>query len=98
MEYINYKHLYLSQENEIVIYLGYNLKLTKIEFNILKAIMQNPRKPISSEQIADFCAFDCSKENIVYHVSKINSKTKAIGNRILIKNIAKKGYFLNEKM
>ena len=98
MKYLNYKYLCLSPENEIVIYLGYPLKLTKIEFNILKAIMKNPQKPIFIEQISDFGALDYNKENVVYHISKINSKSKVIGNRILIKNIAKKGYFLNEKM
>ncbi|MBO5714826.1 MAG: helix-turn-helix domain-containing protein [Clostridia bacterium] len=98
MDYLNYRQLYLSQQEETVIYLGYHLKLTKSEYKILKVIMQKPKNPISAEQIAILSGLDCNKENIVYHISMINSKAKVIGNRILIKNIAKKGYFLNDKM
>ena len=98
MDYLKYKHLYLLPEEEAFIYLGYRLKLTKSEYKILYALIQSPKKPISAEQIALQCELEYNKENVVYHISSINSKAKAIGNRVLIKNIAKKGYFLNEKM
>ncbi|MBR2381614.1 MAG: winged helix-turn-helix domain-containing protein [Clostridia bacterium] len=98
MIYTNYKHLYISEDKEEIIYLGYRLKLTKSEYKILKILTKNPKKPIPAEQIANQCELDCSKESIVYYISSINSKAKVIGNRILIKNIAKKGYFLNDKM
>lgn len=98
MNFLQYKHLYLLIEEEVFIYLGYRLKLTKSEYKILQVLIKKPKKPISAEQIALLSELDCSKENIVYHISSINSKAKVIGNRILIKNIAKNGYFLNEKM
>ena len=95
MDYLNYKHLYILVNTEEVIYLGYRLNLTKSEYKILKALVLKPSKALSAEEIAKYSELNCNKENVIYHISRINSKAKVIGNRVLIKNIAKKGYFLN---
>ena len=60
--------------------------------------MENPKKILSAKDFCRLLGVELSKQNIAYHVFGINSKAKAIGNRVLIKNMAKIGYFLNDKM
>ena len=96
--YLHYKHLYLNPNKNEVIFLGYNLNTTKTEYSILRALMENTRSPLSAEEISHITSSELSKENIAFHISNINNKAKIIGNRPLIKNITKNGYFLNEEM
>ena len=98
MTYLKHNYLSISENENFAILLGYKLKLTKTEYLILKAIIKNNNTPISSEEISMYTSLELSKENVAFHVFNINSKAKLISNRILIKNIAKLGYFLNDKM
>ena len=97
-KYITYKHLYISGNENHVIFLGYELSLTKTEYLVLKTLVKSNNSPISAEQIASQTELELSKENVSFHISSINRKAKLISNRILVKNIAKIGYFLNEEM
>ena len=96
--YIRFGHLYLDEDEKKAIFLGYDMKLTKSEYHILKAITVNSKKPINAEAIALNSGLEISKENVTFHISNINQKAKAIGNRPIIKNMTKIGYFLNEEM
>jgi DNA-binding response OmpR family regulator len=60
--------------------------------------MENPKNPLTREKLSEAIGFKKDSSNISFHIFKINSKAKSIGNRVLIKNIAKIGYFLNQKM
>ena len=95
---LKYKHLLISGNENLIILLGYKLNLTKTEYLILKALIKNPSTPLSAEDISEEICFILSKENLCYHISNINHKAKTISNRLLVKNIAKIGYFLNEEM
>ena len=90
--YVKCNHLYVA-ENDII-YLGYKLELTKTEYQIIEVLIKSGSSPISAEQISIETGLDLSKENVAFHISSINRKAKFIGNRILIKNISKIGYFL----
>ena len=92
--YIKYNHLYIAEDENEVILLGYKLELTKTEYQIIKILIKNGNSPVSAEQISIETGMDLSKENVAFHISSINRKAKFIGNRILIKNISKIGYFL----
>ena len=94
-KYIKHNQLYIAENENVVILLGYELNLTKTEYQILKALAENGDSPLSNEQISSVTGLNLSKENLAFHVFNINHKAKFIGNRILIKNIAKIGYFLN---
>ena len=96
--YVSYKHLHLDLNSRKAILLGYELPLTKTEYKVLGALIQSPKKPLKAEQIIEFSSLEISDKNLVYHISCINKKAKSISNRILIKNLAKNGYFLNEEM
>lgn len=74
--------------------MGYKLKLTKSEYTVLKVLAQNVATPLSSEKISLATGCEISPKNVAFHVHNINKKAKNISNRILIKNIAKIGYFL----
>lgn len=93
---IQYKHLSIVDKR--VIYLGYDLGATKTEREILRALIESRESPLSAEEISKRASLEMSKENITYHICSINNKAKLIGNRNLIKNIVKIGYFLNEEM
>ena len=97
-KYICYKHLYVEENNNSAILLGYKLSLTKTEYLILKELVKSKNSPISAEDLARRMNLELSKENLAFHVFNINSKAKHISSRILIKNISKIGYFLNEEM
>lgn len=97
-KYISFKHIHIDLKSNRAVYLGYPLEVTKTEFLILCAFIEGPKKPLSAEDIAAAASLDLSKENVAYHISRINAKAKRIGNRILIKNLSKTGYFLNEEM
>ena len=92
----SYKHLHLEEDN--VIFLGYKLTLTKTEYSILKVLINSGNSPVSIEQLCEQTGLNLSKENVAFHVFSINKKAKIISNRVLIKNLAKNGYFLNEEM
>ena len=93
---LQYKHLSIFENK--VIYLGYDIGATKTERAILQTLIQNTKSPLSAEELPSLSGLEMTKENVTYHISSINHKAKLIGNRILIKNIVKKGYFLNEEM
>lgn len=93
--YIHFKNLYISENENYAIYLGYKMNLTHSEYLILKTISKNCGKPISADEISEKTGTEFSKENIAFHVYNINKKAKLISNRIFIKNISKIGYFLN---
>lgn len=96
--YINYRHLFVDQTKNEIFFLGYNLNATKIEYSIIKALLKNTKSPTPAEEIISISNLDLNKSNLAFHISNINSKAKIIGNRPLIKNIVKLGYFLNEEM
>ena len=94
----NYTRFAIDQTNRKVVYLGYDLKATKTEYQLLLALSNNGNSPLSAEQISSLSGVNFTKESLAFHVLSINNKAKTIGNRPLIKNIAKIGYFLNEEM
>ncbi len=98
LNYIRYRHLYINEDENEVIFLGYILNTTNMEYAILRALAENSKKPLSLEEISDITSLYLKKEYLAYHISNINKKAKDIGGRPLIKNIAKIGYFLNEEM
>ena len=95
---LRYGHLYIDEELKKAILLGYPLSLTKTEYQILLAIMKCNGKPVTASKISELCELELTNQNVSFHISSINRKAKAIGNRLLIKNLVKIGYFLNEEM
>ena len=93
--YIKHNSLYVAENENQVVLLGYELCLTKTEYKILKTLVQNTSAPLSAEQISSIANLELTKENVAFHVSSINKKAKCIYSRALIKNITKNGYFLN---
>ena len=96
--YKSFKHLHVSENSRDALYLGYRINLTKTEHAILYALVTNLDKPLSDKDFCSISGLELTNKKIAYHVFQINSVAKTIGNRKLIKNKAKFGYFLNEKM
>ncbi len=97
-QYISRKYLHLGADKDDVIYLNYKIKCTKTEYTILKVFVTSRSKYLTPLEIIEISGLNISQENVIYHISSINSKAFAIGGRKLVKNQAKKGYFLNEEM
>ena len=93
-----FSKLYIGNNIDEVVYLGYPLNLTKKEYLILLALVENYPKTLNSNDLIDLIDKSMSSHNVSYHISSINKKAKIIGNRKLIKNKSKIGYFLNEEM
>ena len=95
MTWLKHNYLSISTTARIVILMGYKLPVTKTEYLILNALMHSKGSPLSADQISNLIGYELSSRCLAFHVFNINSKAKLISNRILIKNIAKMGYFLN---
>ena len=96
--YIRHNHLYINEDENEVILLGYVLNMTNMEYAILRALAESCKKPLSLDEISKATGLYLTNSTLSYHVFRINEKAKAIGGRPLIKNIVKIGYFLNKEM
>ena len=94
-KYITYEYLSVAKNENLVMFLGYRLTLTKTEYLILKALTSNGGSALSAEQISNQIGLELTKENIAFHIFNINKKAKCISERILIKNNTKIVYFLH---
>ena len=92
----SYKQIIIDEDK--VIFLGYQLILTKTEYSILKALIDSADTPLLPDEICAKIGIELSNKNISFHISNINKKAKIISNRKLVKKFAKNGYFLNEEM
>lgn len=95
---IPFKRIFIDTELNKAYFLGYHIPLTKTEIEILHILLESQISTLSAQEIADRTSVQASKENVVYHISNINKKAHIIGNRKIILNIAKSGYFLNPEM
>ncbi len=97
-KYKSFRRLFLGQTRKEVIYLGYALEVTKREYDILRLLLDEQSHALTPEQIAALLGGNVTEKNIAYHIFNLNKKSKSLGNREIIKNKAKIGYFLNEEM
>ena len=69
-----------------VIYLGYELKLTRSEREILGLLVLQRDRNVSTAEIAEVGLGDChiKGSTVSKHISSINSKAKKIGGRTMI--------------
>lgn len=81
--------------------LGYPLRLTKNEHNILLLLLSDRKRIFSSEEILCLIfpfSSKTSKNQLAVHVCNINKKAMAISGRRLIVNPHKNGYTLNSRI
>lgn len=90
--------LWVGDNRKSIVYLGYPLKLTEYEYLVLKALWDNRGQVLSPERISEITGGKVEHIYVTYHVFGINRKSREIGDRSIVKNIAKNGYFLNEEM
>ena len=91
--------LYNDEQNKRVIYLGYDMKLSKTEYIIFNCIYQSGEDFISPEQIINECYTD-KKPNvsdIAAHICHINKKADDIGYRPIIISKYGVGYKITDK-
>lgn len=96
--YIRHNHLYLNENENEVILLGYEINMTNMEYAILRALAEKCKKPLSLDEISEATGLYLTNSSLSYHIFRINEKAKAVSGRPLIKNIAKIGYFLSKEM
>ena len=83
-ESFDYNGILYSNGKEVV-YLGYELKLTPTEREILGFLVSEKERDVPTKEIAEACGDLHLKESTVSkHVSSINSKAKTIGGRTVI--------------
>ncbi len=97
-EFISYSHLHVGESRKSVVYLNYMLELTQTEYDIICLLVQRAGTPISAEKIARALNISSGSHGVACHISLINKKAFAIGERKLILNSSKIGYFLNKQM
>ena len=94
-----YKHLTIDEDDGSVYYLGYKLKLTKSEYDIVCSIA-NSADGVRSGEFTDSSGKIKNKaiiQNSAVHICNINRKSRDIGNRKLI--VCEDGkYYFNEFM
>lgn len=83
-ESFNYNGVLYSSGDE-VIFLGYDLKLTPTEREILGVLVSQKERGVPTEEIAQACGNSHMKESTVSkHISSINAKAKTVGGRTMI--------------
>ncbi len=96
-----YGHLKLIKSNHSAIYLGLKMKLTQSEYRILLYMCTNGEKIFPPEEILAYCfaeSYRMVSTNVKYHISHINKKSKALGDRKIILSVRGKGYKINDHM
>ncbi len=90
--------LYNDTQNSRVIYLGYDMKLSKKESMIFSYIYQS-KGFVSAKQIIENCYSDKKPKvsDIAAHICHINKKAHNIGGRVLIISKYGVGYKLTDK-
>ena len=93
------KIIEIDLEKREVLYLGYELKLTKTEFDVLYAISRQ-KSPQRSKDLFNevYENKDITLGNIAVYVCRINKKAKEIGGRVLILSSRGGGYRLNQEL
>ena len=99
----NFPYLEISEETREVWYAGYILPLTRGEYNVLKAVLASLdycdknriREIIESERLSND---QISELSIPIHISSINKKAMAVGERKIILYKKNFGYCINENM
>ena len=83
-ESFDYNGILYSTGKEII-FLGYELKLTTTEYEILSFLISEKERDVPTKEIAEACGDLHMKESTVSkHVSAINAKAKTIGGRTII--------------
>ncbi len=93
------EYLIHDREHRAVIYLGYNMKLSRREYQIYRCIDDGQGEYVSAEYIIEKCysGIKPSKGGIKAHICHINQKSKAIGNRHIIVSGYGKGYKITNR-
>lgn len=87
-------HLQLGDNASEVYFLGYNLKLTRSEYQLLCALAD--AELVSSDELARIIGSE-KRGTVAVHICSINAKARAIGERKLV--LCKDSeYYLNENM
>ena len=91
--------LYNDEQNKRVIYLGYDMKLSKTEYAIFDCIYKSGENFISAGQIIHNCYTDKKPGtgDVAAHICHINKKADNIGYRPLIISKYGVGYKITDK-
>ena len=89
--------LTVDMKRGAAIYLGYELKLTPTELQILAAILER-EDGVSSQELLDSLLGDrrITCGNIAVHVCNINKKARMIGGRSIVSDVPGHGYCIAE--
>ena len=98
-----FPYLEVDMVNREVRYLGYALKLTDCEYEVLKALVWTC-DPIDKYAIKSYIDNDCaakvkiSVQSVPVHICAINQKAMIFGGRKIVILKRKVGYLINELM
>ena len=81
-----------SGENSIII-LGYKVKLTRTEYDILKLVWESDGY-VTSERIIEKCLAhkDVTRGDVAIHIHNLNKRIEGITARKLVVGVRQKGY------
>ena len=95
----NDEKLYIDEEQNCAILLGYIMRLTKTELALLKHMRGIDEFTTASSLVERVLGGKALTEgNIAVHVCNINKKAKAISGRSIIKTCRFKGYKIAENI
>lgn len=93
--------LHINRDAGEVIYLGYQLKLSKREFMILARIVEKSDEVLDTRKLhAELFSNekDLILKNITVHICNINRKARGIGGRTLIEYSNSDGYKISDTL
>ncbi len=96
---MNYKDMFLNEDNHILYIKEKEIYLTKTEYAILKQLLLNPKKVVTKSKLLELISndtLDCDENSLKVHISNIRKKIRKVTNEEYIESVWGIGFKIHE--
>ena len=96
---MNYKDMFLNEDNHILYIKEKEIYLTKPEYAILKQLLLNPKKVVTKSKLLELISndtLDCDENSLKVHISNIRKKIRKVTNEEYIESVWGIGFKIHE--
>ena len=96
---MQYKDMFLNEDNHILYIKEKEIYLTKTEYAILKQLLLNPKKVVTKSKLLELISadtLDCDENSLKVHISNIRKKIRKVTNEEYIESVWGIGFKIHE--
>ena len=96
---MQYKDMFLNEDNHILYIKEKEIYLTKTEYAILKQLLLNPKKVVTKSKLLELISDDtleCDENSLKVHISNIRKKIRKVTNEEYIESVWGIGFKIHE--